>query len=192
MERIRAFIAIELTPEVKTALKLVQDRLKSGGRASVKWTDPESTHLTLKFLGDVDAGMKENITSAISEASRDIHPFRLRVQGLGVFPNGRRVRVVWVGLTGDLDKLDELQIKIETNVNPLGFSTEARAFSPHLTLGRVREEAPLEERTSVGQLVANTPFEAGEILDVKSVHLVRSQLTPRGAIYTIVSSVELR
>jgi 2'-5' RNA ligase len=192
MERIRAFIAIELPAEIKRTLTRLQDRLKSGCRTPVRWSDPGSTHLTLKFLGDVDTSITGEISAAMAEAARGVPPFNLAVSGLGVFPDTRRVRVVWVGLTGDTEKLDRLQKSIESALTPLGFTAEARSFTPHLTLGRVRDQARPEERQELGRLVSTITVETGIGLEVKSIHLMRSQLRPEGPIYTRISSVELR
>ncbi len=192
MERIRSFIAIELSGEVKKTLTRLQNRLKSGCRAPVRWTEPDGTHLTLKFLGDIDPGISGKITAAMAEAARGVHPFHLAVSGLGVFPDPRRVRVVWVGITGDLEKLTQLQKSIESALSPLGFMTEARPFTPHLTLGRVRDQARPDERQSLGQLVPGTVNESECRFDVNSVHLIKSQLTPQGPIYTRIGSVELK
>jgi 2'-5' RNA ligase len=192
MEKIRAFIAIELPEEVKRALTQSQNRLKSGSRAPVRWTDPQTTHLTLKFLGDIDTGVTGKITTAMTGATQDVHPFRLDIGGLGVFPDPGRVRVVWVGLTGDTTILGRLQNNIESALKPLGFTPEGRSFTPHLTLGRVRDQARPDERQELGQLVAGTASESGRGFKVNSIHLIRSQLRPEGPIYTCISSVELK
>jgi 2'-5' RNA ligase len=192
MEQIRAFIAIELPEEVKKTLTRLQNRLKSGCRTPVRWTDPDDTHLTLQFLGDIDSGITGQITNAMAEAARGVRPFRLAVSGLGVFPDPGRVRVVWVGLTGDLEKLNRLQKSIEAALSSLGFTAEARPFTPHLTLGRVRDQARPDERQSLGQLVSGAVNDTECRFDINSIHLIKSQLTPQGPIYTRIGSVELK
>ena len=192
MEQIRSFIAVELPDELKLALTRLQDKLKSGSRAPVKWGDPYSIHLTLKFLGNISTDMAGKITMVMEEATRGMHPFHLEVSGLGVFPSLRRVQVVWVGLTGEIDRLRQLQKNIESSLANLGFAPESRPFTPHLTLARLRDRATPEERQSLGQLIASTGFETGCSLDVDSVHLMRSQLTREGAIYSRISSVKLK
>jgi 2'-5' RNA ligase len=192
MEQIRAFIAIELPEEVKKTLIRLQNRLKSACRTPVRWTDPDDTHLTLQFLGDIDSGITGQITNAMAEAARGVPPFRLTVGGLGVFPDPGRVRVVWVGLTGDLEKLNRLQKCIEAALSSLGFTAEARPFTPHLTLGRVRDQARPDERQSLGQLVSGAVNDTECRFDINSIHLIKSQLTPQGPIYTRIGSVELK
>ena len=192
MEQIRSFIAIELPDELKAEIKRLQAKLKSDGEVGVRWVDPGGIHLTLKFLGDVAADKIDEITEAIRAAVQGISTFRLEVKGLGVFPNLNRVRVVWVGLNGELDKLAQLAKSIEANVSPLGFPTESREFTPHLTLARVGDRVPSDERQKLGQLIASTKFEAKSAIEVKTINLMKSQLTLQGAIYSRLHSVELK
>ena len=192
MEQVRSFIAIELPDEVKSALTQLQAQLKSGGQFPVKWVDPYSIHLTLKFLGNIDIDRIDGITRAVEEAARGISPFHLEVTGLGVFPNLKRVQVAWVGVSGEVDRLGQLQKRIESNLAPLGFAPESRPFTPHLTLARLRDRASLNERQSFGQLVVGTRFEAVYGFNVDSINLMRSQLTSEGPIYNQISSVKLK
>jgi 2'-5' RNA ligase len=191
MEEIRSFIAIELPREIKLSLARLQNRLKAGGERSIKWVDPESIHLTLKFLGNITPDMTEIIVKALEEACRGLHPFSLELGGPGVFPNERRVRVVWVGLKGEVERLGQLQKCIDAILAPLGFMAEARQFTPHLTLARVREQATVDERQALGQLVINAVPEGGNLY-IDAVHLMRSQLTREGPIYTRIGSVTLK
>jgi len=191
MEQVRSFIAIELPDEVKSGLADLQARLKTGQPPSVKWVNPNSIHLTLKFLGNVAADQIDGITRAMEAAARGTAPFPLEVRELGVFPTLRRVQVVWVGMSGDLARLGRLQQRIESNLGPLGFTPEARKFTPHLTLARLREQATPDERQSLGQLIARTGFTAAPGFTVDAVNLIKSQLTREGAIYHRLSSVKL-
>jgi 2'-5' RNA ligase len=192
MEQVRCFIAIGLTDEIKAGLEQLQAQLKSGGQVSIKWVDPYSIHLTLKFLGGVDADKISPITAAMAEAVQGVAPFRLEVKGLGAFPDLRRVQVVWVGVGGEVDKLAHLQQRLESNLAGLGFAPERRRFSPHLTLARVRDRASLYEREGLGRLIAGTKFEADYSLPVAAVSLMKSQLTREGAIYSRISTAELK
>jgi len=191
MEQVRSFIAIELPDELKLGLAQLQDRLKLGKQPWVKWVDPYGIHLTLKFLGNIDVDRIDAITRAIEMAAQGISPFKLEVKELGAFPNLRRVQIVWVGVSGEVDKLVQLQQRIESNLAPLGFTPEARPFSPHLTLARLRNQASPNERQRLGQLIASTKFELAYTIEVGAISLMRSQLTREGAIYSRISSVEL-
>ncbi len=191
MEAIRSFIAIELPGEVKSSLAGIQSRLKSGSRAPAKWVDPAIMHLTLKFLGYVKGDDVGSIIKALEEACRGVSPFHLEMSGLGVFPNPRSVRVVWAGLTGDIEKLGLLQKRIDAALAPLGFKAEERPFTPHLTLARVREDARPEERQKLGELVDGTV--APDLsFHVDAVHLMKSQLMRTGPVYTRLASVVLK
>jgi len=191
MEQLRCFIAIKLPEEIKAGLSRLQAQLKSGKQSSVKWVDPYSTHLTLKFLGNVNLDMTSQITEAIGEAAQGASPFHLEIKGLGVFPNPRRVQVIWVGISGEVDRLLQLQKGIESALARLGFAPEARAFTPHLTLARVRDQASPDERQKLGELIAGTKFEAEYTFPVEALSLMRSQLTREGAIYSQISAIEL-
>lgn len=191
MEQVRSFIAIELPEELKSGLSQLQAQLKAAGHASVKWVDPYSIHLTLKFLGNIAADKVGEITGAMEAAARGISPFQLEVKGLGVFPNLRRVRVVWVGVSGEVAQLAQLQRGIESSLEPLGFARESREFRPHLTIARLREQASPDERQNFGQLIASTEFEVVYRFGVDAINLMRSQLMPKSAIYSRLSSVGL-
>jgi 2'-5' RNA ligase len=190
MEQIRSFIAIELSDELKSKLGQLESRLKTAGIYGVRWVNPVSIHLTLKFLGDIDAGRAGEITSAMEESFRGTSPFRLAVEGLGVFPNLRRVQVAWVGLGGDMEILKGIQQKLESNLEPLGFPAEKRAFTPHLTLARVNNRASPDDRRRLGKLISETDF-TPVVLEVNSVNLMKSQLTRQGAVYSRLSVVSL-
>jgi 2'-5' RNA ligase len=191
MEQIRSFIAIELPDELKLGLARLQDKLKSGRQPWVKWVDPYAIHLTLKFLGNIEVDSTGAITRAMETAAQEIPPFHLEVKDLGAFPNLRRVQVVWVGVGGEVNKLVQLQQRIESNLAPLGFTTEARSFTPHLTLARLRNQASLDERQRFGQLISSTNFETAYSIEVEAINLMKSQLTREGAIYNRISSVKL-
>jgi 2'-5' RNA ligase len=190
MEQIRSFIAIELPKELKQELAQLETQLKFDNQPWVKWVRPDSIHLTLKFLGNIAVDTTVAITGAIEVSVRGIKPFHLKVKELGVFPNLKRVQVAWLGISGEVDKLTQLQKRLESNLTPLGFAPESRSFTPHLTLARLSERASPDERQSFGHLIASTRFKNGDI-KVKDISLMKSQLTRAGAIYTRISLVSL-
>jgi 2'-5' RNA ligase len=191
MEQVRSFVAIELPDGLKRALARLQDEVKSGNTAPVKWVDPYSIHLTLKFLGNVGTDKIGGITAALEGAARGMSPFHLESGGLGAFPGWKRVQVVWVGMGGEIDCLSRLQRRVESGLAPLGFAPESRAFTPHLTLARVRDQATPAERQSLGQLIEGAGLETVYRIDVEAIHLMRSQLTREGAVYSRLSSIRL-
>jgi len=192
MEQVRSFIAIELPDELKTGLIRLQERLKTGAQYPVKWVNPNSIHLTLKFLGNIPVDTTGDITRAMETAAQGISPFHLEVKDMGVFPNLKRVQVIWVGVSGEIDRLGQLQQLIEASLTPLGFTPESRPFTPHLTLARLRDRASPDERQRVGQLIASTRFETTYNITADAINLMKSQLTREGAIYSRISSVGLK
>jgi 2'-5' RNA ligase len=183
MEFIRAFIAIELPDSIKSSLSLLQNDLKRSTSAPVKWVAPNSIHLTLKFLGNISQEKIPEISDAIDKTTRQTAPFSLELSHLGAFPNTHSPRVVWIGLKGDIDTLTVLQKNIESSLIPYGFPPEGKGFSPHLTLGRIREKLLPEDRRRLGELIASTEVSSTSRFTADSVNLMRSTLTPSGAVY---------
>ncbi|MBI2304796.1 MAG: RNA 2',3'-cyclic phosphodiesterase [Chloroflexi bacterium] len=184
MATVRAFVAIELPAPVKEALREVQDSLKKEGDGQVRWVGMESIHLTLKFLGNVPTEKVEAIAQAVKGACRGVRPFSLELKDTGVFPGVQRPRVVWVGVGGEEGILALLQGRVEANLAALGFPREGRPFTAHLTLGRVREDATPAARRRLGEGVAAAQLPRPTLWRVTEATLMRSQLTPSGAIYT--------
>jgi 2'-5' RNA ligase len=187
-QRVRSFVAIELPPEVRDALAGVQACLRPLTK-DVRWVAPEGIHLTLKFLDGIPAAMVPRVAGALAllEASA---PPALRLDSAGAFPNWRAPRVIWVGLGGDIEALSVLRGRVEQVLRPLGFSPDLRPFSPHLTLGRVRDNARpegLRDLAGAAQAlkVEPAPFRAD------GVTLFQSRLTPSGAVYTALARVSL-
>ena len=191
-EQVRSFIAIELPEEVRKGLARLRDELERDEHRFVKWVDPGGMHLTLKFLGNIPSKRVTEVTGAMEEATHGISPFHLEISGLGAFPGLKQVRVFWVGIGGDVDKLSKLQQTIDAALAALGFAKEERPFVPHLTLARIRQGASPSERRSFGELVDSTIFEEKYPVEVEAVNLMKSQLTPVGAVYTRLSVVRLR
>ena len=191
MEEIRAFIAIELPEQIRQSIARLQEGLKTKSRAPVKWVEPGNIHLTLKFLSNINAAITGDVIRAMEGAARGISSVRLGVEGLGAFPNNQRAQVIWVGLTGDLEKLRELQRRIDTALAGLGFPGEKRPFSPHLTIARLRDRATPADRQGIRELIMATGFQSGLDFNAGSVHLMKSRLTREGPIYSRLGSVRL-
>jgi len=125
------------------------------------------------------------------EAIRGVSPFRLEISGLGAFPRMEQPRVIWVGISGETDKLLELQRRVDSKLVRLGFAGENQSFVPHLTLARVRDGASSGDRKELGHLVTSTKFESKGHITVNSINLMKSQLTPDGPIYSRLFTVSL-
>lgn len=186
-EKIRAFIAISLPESVLQAMGQVQETLRRLGHG-IRWVRKEGIHLTLKFLGNVDADRVKNIHMAMERASKGTSPFVLTGDGIGVFPDHRRPRVIWIGLSGDLQVLFALQANLESQLKGLGFQKEKRPFKGHLTLGRVKGRLDATELTKALEGLGSFQTDA---FTVQSVALFQSTLRPRGAVYTKLAEVSL-
>ena len=186
-EKIRAFIAIRLPESVLQAMGQAQETLRRLGRG-IRWVRKEGIHLTLKFLGDVDTDRVENIHMAMERASKGTSPFVLTGEGIGVFPDLRRPRVIWIGLSGDLQVLFALQANLESQLKGLGFPKEKRPFKGHLTLGRVKGRLGATELRKALEGLGSFQTDA---FTVQSVALFQSTLRPEGAVYTKLAEVSL-
>ena len=137
---IRTFVAIELSDEIKRVLSELMESLREKDIREVRLVRPEGVHLTLKFLGDIPVGKVDAVKEALSCVTSHA-PFELDLDGTGVFPNERKPRVLWVGIKGDMAPLNALQSDVENALEGIGFRRERRDFSPHLTIGRIRDTA---------------------------------------------------
>jgi len=194
MQTIRSFIAIELSDEARAALADLQNRFKAVTPAhAVRWAAPESIHLTLHFLGDVAADDVEKITELIQLAALPYPPFDLTVGGLGCFPNTRRPRIIWVGVSGQTELLLNLQQNLGEKLKEIGFTPEARSYAPHLTVGRVKDGLPQRQLTQLGQMLEREQSKVGQLatLPVTKISLMKSELKPAGSVYTRLASVGL-
>ena len=180
MAKIRTFISIDLPEEIKKDIKDLQDRLKTHG-GHIGWVRPEAIHLTLKFLGAIDEKEITGIEAVVKKAVIGLDPFYLRISGLGVFPNLKRPKVIWVGVNEEGNGLIRIQSRIEDEMERIGYSKENRKFNPHLTIGRVRDIYGLK------QIIDGIEAEKGIDLNgfhVTGVSFIKSELRSEGAIYT--------
>lgn len=194
MTTIRSFIAIELSDEAHAALADLQSRLKRVAPAQiVRWTAPESIHLTLHFLGDVAPETIPKITSLMEQAAAACPPFTLTLGGVGCFPNTRRPRIVWAGVSGQTEILIRLQGELGEKLKTLGITLDARPYSPHLTLGRVKDKIPQRQLAQLGQALEQVQPSVGQLapLPVFEINLMKSELKPAGAVYTRLALAKL-
>ncbi|NOR89660.1 MAG: RNA 2',3'-cyclic phosphodiesterase [Anaerolineales bacterium] len=170
--------------EIKQNLQEEVYRLRALIRGeSVRWVRSEGIHLTLKFLGEISNSSLEEIHQTLEQEVRKHPNCTLSVGGFGCFPNRRRPRVLWIGITEDKGTLAQVQSSIHEKLVPLGFEKEERPFHPHLTLGRVRRNASMSDLTQLQDAV--NEFVVGKIgqFEVREIHLIESILKPSGAEY---------
>ncbi len=189
---IRAFIAVDLSPELKQALaQLSQELRERMGHLPLKWVPPENIHLTLKFLGDISVRNLRLIQEMLARETALYPPFEFSAGTLGAFPNTRHPRVIWVGVEGP-QVLYQLQEGIERVMARLGYPPDSRAFFPHLTLARMARTARAEDIRNLGLLLRKENVGYLGSTRVDEVHLYQSDLRPSGAVYTRLFSAPLR
>jgi 2'-5' RNA ligase len=183
----RCFIAIEIPSDIRSALIELQTDLRSAG-ADVAWTNPDNVHLTLKFLGEIDKKLISEVEKVCTETIADVPPFELKISGTGVFPNARHPRVLWIGLGGEIEKLERLQEQLDERLARVGFDNEEKDFQPHLTIGRIRSNKNLREllARSDGYTLPALSFVVQEIV------LMKSDLLPSGACYSELARARMR
>ena len=187
----RLFIAIPLPSAQREIIAQTQQQVQAQiPNRAVRWVAPENVHLTLQFMGEVEAERVSDIEAALRARCAEFAPLELQLNGAGCFPEARRPRVIWLGLQGDVESLQRLQKSIAQAVAPFHNQHDDKPFAPHLTLGRVKT-FDRREAQAIGRAVANAKVEAGQSWMVQSVELIRSELTPRGPIYTTLAKVEL-
>ncbi len=182
----RLFVAVPFPAEVKNELgRLVDDWRKE--KDKVGWVKKENLHLTLKFLGETPLEKLDALKRNLAANLNDSKIFSTSLSGAGAFPNLNRARVIWIGVSEGKEKLTELAQKIEEATRPLGFPAEERAFSAHLTIGRVKDSRLTEPLLAK---VRACTFEAQGII-VSEVVLYQSELAPGGAVYMPLARFEL-
>lgn len=185
VERIRSFIAVDIGPEVRAALSTITRELARAG-ADARWTRPEGMHATLKFLGAVEATRLQAVHDAVERIAAGHNVMKMYARGLGAFPSLQRPRVLWCGL--HCEGLEDLAHAIDSELTSLGFESEKRPFSAHITLARLRSGRRLEPlRSAVQQHLADS---FGSV-DVNTVTIYRSTLRRDGAVYDALWTIPL-
>lgn len=192
MSVVRAFIAVDLPPDLQERLADVTKDLKAQmGTVPVRWVPSENMHLTLKFLGDVSLSNLGVLQDILRGEAVDREQMVISLGGLGAFPNVRHPRVVWVGVEAP-PELISLQRGIDKQTARVGYSPERRPFSPHITLGRVSRNATPEEVRIVGDVLKTISIGYLGVARIKGVHLYRSDLQSSGAVYSQIFSAPFR
>jgi len=190
-DKMRAFIAVELPDVVLDDLRRAISHIQDAGIHNLRVVRPEGIHLTLKFLGDIEISQVEPVSEAMTRATHDVQPFQIHLGETGAFPSLQRPRVLWAGVDGEIESLRKLQGAIEKAVEGLGVEGERREFNPHLTLARIRGGASEEEGLKVARMLSETHLDESLSIPVDSISLIRSTLTPQGAVYDRLGAARL-
>lgn len=182
LAEIRSFIAIEISGDARGEMKRVIGQFKSSA-ADVKWVNPDTVHLTLKFLGDVSEEKIEKIKSCLTEIVKNSPSFDIVLGEVGVFPDWKYAKVIWIGVAEGAEKASVLAELIEDSMLEEGFEKEKRPFKCHLTLGRVRGAKNKDKLKSTSSSIKVVPVR----MNISKVVLFKSELTTEGAIHTPLS-----
>ena len=191
MSLLRAFIAVELPIEIRQAACAATSKLRKEIGELVRWVPLENMHLTLKFLGDVAPSNMDMLSQMLRAETELFNCFDLGLNGLGSFPNPKRPRVIYIGIQAPA-ALESLYRGIESASRRLGYESEERGFSPHLTLGRVKQNVTATEQQVIRRALEQTKIDSLGTARVDSVQLFKSDLKPTGSVYTQLYSAPLR
>jgi len=177
---IRTFISVDvpLTEEIRDILSELK------GCRNVKAANPEQIHLTLKFLGDTDEKKVERLCQSLRIALDGKGPFDVTVEGTGAFPNEKNPRVVWLGIK-DPERMIEIADAVDSCVKALRIKADDKRFSPHITVGRVNGKAELKD------IFDNNKEKVFCTFSCDHVDVMKSVLTPKGAIHSVIESIRL-
>lgn len=181
MEKVRSFIAVLLPDHLRRRVWELIQTLKSVG-SGVGWVAEENLHITMKFLGHLGSEELARVREGIAEGVAEGLPFTLSFSGLGAFPTSKSPRVLWVGLSEGQEPAIRLHLRLEEALSRRGFPREERPFHAHLTIGRVKRPAHLPGLYEATAAHAHTGFGS---MEVRALHLMRSDLGPVGARYSI-------
>ncbi len=190
-ENLRLFVAVTVPEGVKDAVMKAQDALRRvTPEGHVRWTRRDQLHLTLRFLGDVDAGRVSALTEALQRCCQEFAPLRLHAEGIGFFPDARRPRVLWVGVQDAQDQLRRLQGAVQAATAPFTAEKPEQHFAGHVTLGRIKGlgRADADALAAAAEQAAQRPF--GQWVATE-IEIIQSELSPKGAQYTTLAELGL-
>ncbi len=179
---VRLFVALDLTEEIREALREPIAKLKPLGK-NARWAHPEGIHVTLKFIGHVDASKLDAIRAALGTVQSNA-AVEMQIRGVGFFPDERRPRVFWCGIEASAN-LAPLAAEIERALEPLGIPREERKFAPHLTLARLKDSHGVDNLVRATEEMKSRVFGSARACEF---HLFESMTKPSGAEYRKIES----
>ena len=191
MSLLRTFIAVEIPSDIQQNIQRQTAAFRKGIDPLVRWVPVHNMHLTLKFLGEVSPRNVDFLMQMLRNEAEEIDCFDIHLTGLGSFPSLRRPRVLYIGIQAPA-ALEALQRGIDSASRRLGYESEERPFSAHLTLGRARQNLSAADQQKIRRALENTQVDLPGTARVDSVHLYKSELNPGGSIYTRLYSAPLK
>ena len=180
----RTFIAVEIPNEIQERIGAYISEI-SNIMDEVKWVAPHNLHFTIKFLGEISNSDFMNVKECVEEVASEIRSFTMGISGIGFFPSQQQPKVIWLGADGGENSLLDLYQDMERRLEEIGFDREAKTFSPHLTIGRVKKFKRMEVPVLFKDFDPAT-FEVG------SIAIIKSTLAPDGPIYEKIFETELK
>jgi 2'-5' RNA ligase len=190
MQVLRTFIAADIPPFIQNTLQSHVDHLRRLIGDAVRWVPAHNIHLTLKFIGEVSPASIDKLTHLLHTTAASCSDFEISIGGLGCFPNPKQARVLWIGIQAAAE-LEALHQAIEAGCARLGYGAGARPFSPHLTIGRVREHISPADQQKIRKALEEITIDSLGTARVDSIHLYKSDLKPGGSVYTRLFSAPL-
>ncbi|MFQ5455127.1 MAG: RNA 2',3'-cyclic phosphodiesterase [Nitrospirota bacterium] len=192
MDKIRSFIAIDIKESIRVEIGNIQKRIKEIEGLQIRWVRPDGIHLTLKFMGDIAFSDIDRIKELLNRSVSGFSPLFIKIKGIGIFPDMRRPRVIWMGIEGDRKELIRLQNRVEKGLSDMGYPEEKRRFTPHLTIGRIKSVSSSHIKgPQFNDIIEELKYvEAGEF-QANSVTLLKSELKPSGAVYTKLGNFKM-
>jgi 2'-5' RNA ligase len=186
---IRSFLAFELPPDIKRMVKDISEDIRRTS-LDLKLVKVDNIHLTVVFMGNI----RSEDVRAIGEKAGDVcvgfEPFEIALKGLGVFPNTRRPRVLWLGLEIETERISSFRDSLQERLLDFGVREEKRAFTPHLTLGRFRKLEMYDPL--LGDIISRYADIKGPVGRLEELVMFKSELRPGGAEYTKLKSLPLK
>jgi 2'-5' RNA ligase len=182
---IRSFLAFELAPKVREQIKTVSTELQKT-RMPVRWVKVDNIHLTIIFLGSVNEDKIDDIKEKVNSVVKRFSIFKTRLNGVGVFPNWRRPRVIWVGLNGEIERLSRFRDELQTELKVLGLKEEKRPYRPHLTIGRFKGASNRDEELK--WIIDRYHDITSDQYYLNELVFFKSDLKPDGPVYTKMAS----
>lgn len=179
---VRSFVSIEIPRPIREKIVMVPEPLKHV-KGKVGWSNANNLHITLKFLGDCTRGRLEAISKKLADIAARHKPFELSFEGIGLFPGPSKPRIIWLGIERGRKQLEALAEDVDVSMDSIGFKREAKRFRPHITLGRVKFLSSVTELKSAMDRIPKVTIEP---MLAEHIFLMRSQLNPKGAVYTII------
>jgi len=180
----RGFISIDIGKALELN-GLIEEIERTG--ADLKFVENENIHLTLKFLGDTKEELIEEIKGIMAESVKGIEPFKIKFKGLGVFPNQKYLRVIWIGIE-EPSKIEKIARNLDEKLSDLGFKKDEHEFSSHITIARVKSA---RNKDKMYQIIDKAKGREFNEFEVREISLKKSQLTPNGPIYTTIHTLPL-